>query len=122
MSSNFKIASEWESESVTVEDKQLLKDFINELVGYPCKIACKANDGCVDIYVYSEKKKQVTDWIEIQPTGAIGVIYDLYKEGVSTDKLDDACEKYNDDNGLAFIDESDSDGESELSKDNQTPE
>ena len=56
----------------------------------------------MDIYVFSEKKKKVTDWIEIQPTGAVGVIYDFYTEGISTDKLDDACEAYNKTHNLVF--------------------
>jgi len=113
MARNFQIASAWESDTISVGDEPILKDFITGLVGYPCKIACASNDGCVDIYVFSEKKKKVTDWIEIQASGAVGVIYDLYKKGDSTDTLDDACETYNEKNGFAFADDSDSD---EISK------
>ena len=113
MARNFQIASAWETDTISVEDKQTLKDFITGLVGYPCKIACASNDECVDIYVYSEKKRKVTDWIEIQATGAVGVIYDLYNKGDSTDKLDDVCESYNEKNGFVFADDSDSD---EISK------
>jgi len=109
MAQNYKIASEWESDSISVADKTALKEFVRGLVGYPCKIACKTTDDTLDIYVYSEKKRKVTDWIEIQPSGAIGVIYDFYNEGVNTDKLDDACEAYNKKNGLEFADDSDSD-------------
>ena len=113
MAQNYKIASEWETDAITVTDKTALKEFVMGLVGYPCKIACKTAEDTLDIYVYSEKKKKVTDWIEIQPSGAVGVIYDFYNEGVNTDKLDDACEAYNTKNGLEFMEEPDSDSESE---------
>ena len=113
MAQNYKIASEWESDTITVADKSSLKEFVTGLVGYPCKIACKRAEDTLDIYVFSEKKKKVTDWIEIQPSGAIGVIYDFYNEGVNTDKLDDACEAYNKSNGLDFEEEEDSGSESD---------
>jgi len=113
MAQNYKIAVEWESDTITVADKTSLKEFVMGLVGYPCKIACKTTDDTMDIYVFSEKKKKVTDWIEIQPSGAVGVIYDFYNEGVNTDKLDDACEAYNKANGLDFEEEDDSESESD---------
>jgi hypothetical protein len=108
MAQNYKIASEWESDTQATADKIVLKGIVTALVGYPCKISCKVTEETVDIYVFSEKKKKVTDWIEIQPTGAVGVIYDFYSEGVSTDKLDDACEAYNTANNLEFDEGSDS--------------
>ena len=113
MAQNYKIAANWESDTISVADKTALKEFVTGLVGYPCKIACKTTEETLDIYVFSEKKKKVTDWIEIQPTGAVGVIYDFYNEGVNTDKLDDACEAYNTKNGLEFAEESDDDDEDE---------
>ena len=113
MAQNYKIAANWESDTISVADKTALKEFVTGLVGYPCKIACKTAEETLDIYVFSEKKKKVTDWIEIQPTGAVGVIYDFYNEGVNTDKLDDACEAYNKKNGLEFAEESGSEAESD---------
>ena len=113
MAQNYKIAANWESDTISVADKTALKEFVMGLVGYPCKIACKTAEETLDIYVFSEKKKKVTDWIEIQPTGAVGVIYDFYNEGVNTDKLDDACEAYNKKNGLEFAEESGSEAESD---------
>ena len=113
MAQNYKIAANWETDTISVADKTALKEFVMGLVGYPCKIACKTAEDTLDIYVYSEKKKKVTDWIEIQPTGAVGVIYDFYNEGVNTDKLDDACEAYNTKNGLDFTEEAESESESE---------
>lgn len=108
MARNFKIASEWDS--ATDSDKTDLKTFVTGLVGYPCKIACKiSEEGTRDIYVFSEKKKEVIDWIEIQETGAVGVIYDFYDAKVSTDRLEKACDTYNANNNLAYDDGSDSD-------------
>ena len=110
---HFQIASTWEADDLTDEKRTVLKQFVTGLVGYPCKIACTPNNGSVDIFVFSEKKRKVTDWLELQPSGAIGVIYDLYKDGVNTDKLDDACEDYNEKHGFEFKDDSDSEGEEE---------
>jgi hypothetical protein len=101
MAQNYKIASEWET--ATDADKTNLKAFIKGVVGYSCKIACKiSEEKTVDIYVFSEKKQKVTDWIEIQESGAIGVIYDFYDEEVLIDKLEKACDSYNNSNNLVF--------------------
>lgn len=114
MAQNYTIASEWDT--ATDSDKSDLKAFVTGLVGYPCKIACKlSEEGTRDIYVFSEKKKKVTDWLEIQTTGAVGVIYDFYDTGVSTDRLEQKCDSYNTTNNLTFDYGSDSsdDGEDE---------
>lgn len=101
MTQNYKIASEWDTASDA--EKTNLKAFIKDVVGYPCKIACKiSEEKTVDIYVFSEKKQKVTDWLEIQKNGAIGVIYDFYDEEVSIDKLEKACDSYNTANNLVF--------------------
>ena len=123
MAQHFSIAANWDS--AHDEDKVVLKKFINDLVKYPCKIACKLNDDWVDIYVFSEKKQKVTDWIEMQPTGAIGVIYDFYKEGVNTDALEKACDTYNLTKGLKFEedeeDEEDEEEGEEVEEENEQP-
>lgn len=106
MSSNYRIASEWETDTLSDADRTALKDFVTTLVGYSCKIACKNTGLSIDIYVYSEKKKRVIDWIEIQSTGALGLIYENYKEHVSTEKLEAACEGYNTLSGVQFEDSS----------------
>jgi len=101
MARNYTIASDWDA--ATDADKTDLKAIVKRVVGYPCKIACKLSDeGTMDIYVFSEKKQKVTDWLEIQKTGAIGVIYDFYDEEVSIDKLEKACDSYNTANNLVF--------------------
>jgi hypothetical protein len=103
MSDLFRIASSWESDSITEEDRIALKNCIEKLVGYPCRLACKENDGSIDIYVFSEEKKEVTDWIELQPSGAVGIIYDFYDDADS--ELDDACEGYNEEHDVVFKEE-----------------
>ena len=109
MAELFTIASAFETASD--EDRKKLKEIIREIVGYACKIACKENNGCIDIYVYSELRHRVTDWIEIQPSGAIGVIFDMYDDPDSkaVETCDTACCKYNDAHDLDFDDESDAD-------------
>jgi len=110
MSDLFRIASSWESESITAEDRNTLKKCIEELVGYPCRLACKENDGSIDIYVFSEEEGKVTDWLELQSTGALGVIFESYDDpdNDAVDELDGACEEYNETRELTFVeDESD---------------
>jgi len=117
MARNYTIASDWDA--ATDADKTDLKVFVKSVVGYPCKIACKlSEEGTRDIYVFSEKKQKVTDWLEIQESGAIGVIYDFYEAGVSTDRLEKACDTYNTNNNLAF----DYGSESEESDDEEEDE
>jgi hypothetical protein len=109
MADLFTVANEFETASV--EDRTKLKEVIRGIVGYACKIACKSNNGCVDIYVYSELRNRVTDWIEIQPSGAIGVIFDMYDDPDSkaVGLCDTACCEYNNERDLEFDDESDDD-------------
>lgn len=119
MAQNYTIASEWDT--ATDANKTDLKTFVKGLVGYPCKIACKiSEEGTRDIYVFSEKKQKVTDWIEIQESGAVGVIYDFYDTGVSMDRLEQACDTYNTNNNLVFDLGSDSEEESDDEKEDDS--
>ena len=107
MSELYEVAASWET--ISFEERGPLRKLITELVGYPCKLACKPNNGSIDIYVFSEKKRAVTDWIEIQPSGALGVIFDMY-EDVDMSVLSDKCIDYNHSIDVEF--ESDSESES----------
>jgi hypothetical protein len=107
MSDLFRIASSWESDTITEEDRSTMKNFIEKLVGYPCRLACKENDGAIDIYVFSVKENKVTDWIELQASGAVGIIYDFYDDTDS--ELDDACEEYNEEHDVVFAEEEEED-------------
>lgn len=111
-------AAAWEDDTTKEEDRNDLKKFVSDIVGYPCKLACKTNNGTVDIYVFSIKKNKVTDWIEIQPGGAVGVIFDFYDDPDSDAVvlLDVACENHNNGHGLTFESESESDEDLESSK------
>jgi len=109
MSDLFRIASSWESDAITEEDRSTLKNCIEKLVGYPCRLACKENDGSIDIYVFSVKENKVTDWIELQASGAVGIIYDFYDDTDS--ELDGACEGYNEENDVVFAEEDEEDEE-----------
>lgn len=97
-------------------ERTRLKDQITRLVGYSCMISCHPNHGAVDIYVMCSKKRVVTDWLELQDTGAIGVVFDSYDRSkkAAMNRLDDVCEHYNVMNGFDFSDsEEDSDSEEE---------
>lgn len=112
--------------SETDTQRRALKSKIVELVGYPCKISCQLppeevrdpSFNWVEIFVLSERRVRVTDYLEIQPTGALGVIFDLYDnpERPAVGDLSDRCDAYNTGVGVEFEehgDENDSGEESE---------
>lgn len=111
MAHYFDIASRWDSASNS--DRSRLKTFIGGLVGYKCKVACEPNHGSIDIFVLSERTGDIQDFLEIQPTGAIGVFFDQYDDHGSrtVESLNNACEDYNESIGVSF--ESESEGEEE---------
>jgi len=106
----FVLASTWET--VESDARKALKEFITGLVGYPCQLACQPNNGSVDIYVQSIKKNRITDWIEIQPDGAVGVIFDSYEDKDPT-SLSDRCEDYNASISVVYESESESESDGE---------
>lgn len=112
----YEIAVGWED--ALDEDRDLLKTVVSRLVGYPCRLACDPGDDSVDIHVYSVPRNRVLDWIEIQNTGALGVIFELYPnpDAPAVDRLDERCMEYNDENEVVFVEgESDSGSDSEIS-------
>jgi hypothetical protein len=113
MASNYTTAKEWET--LTDATRTPFKKWIADLVGYQCKVACQENTvGSMDIIVFNIKKGCITDWLELQPSGAIGVIFEEYEEPMPdhVDALSDRCEDYNEKIGVCF-EESDSESESE---------
>lgn len=96
----------------TEAQRAALKAKITDLVAYPCKISCQlapeevrdSSMNWVEIYVLSERRARVTDYLEIQPSGAIGVIFDLYDnpEKPSVGELSDRCDSYNTGVGVEF--------------------
>jgi hypothetical protein len=105
MSNLFAVASGWET--ISDEDRIPLRSLITKIVGYQCKLSCQPNHGSVDIYVFSVKAKCITDWIEIQPSGALGVLFDQYPMEKSPTAVSDACEDYNEELGVEYESESD---------------
>ena len=105
----FAVARDWET--LTEDARGPLRRLVTELVGYPCKLACQANNGSVDIFVLNLRRKVVTDWLEIQETGAIGVVFDQYPDpdAKPVGRLSEACDLYNEQIGAEFA--SDSEGE-----------
>jgi len=128
MASHFATAVAAANDKATGEQSSSLKAFVTGLVGYPCKIACVANEDWVDIYVWSEKKKEVTDWLELQPSGAIGVDFDSYPDPDTAAVLDlsDRCDAYNTKADVEFVsddegsdDEGSDDGEGKGDKEDE---
>lgn len=105
----------------TEAQRAALKTKITDLVGYPCKISCQlppeevrdSSLNWVEIYVLSERRARVTDYLEIQPSGAIGVIFDLYDnpEKPAVGDLSDRCDAYNTGVGVEFEEHDDADEE-----------
>jgi hypothetical protein len=126
--SNFTLAQNWVNE--TDETRGPFKKWIAGLVGYPCKVACEPNTmGSIDIVVFNIKKNRIADWLEIQPSGAIGVIFEEYEnpDALTVSAVNDRCEDYNETIGVEFDEsdseeESDSEGESESESDSEAEE
>lgn len=113
--------------SETAEQRGALKELVSGLVEYECKIACEVGKNAedaptdwVEIYVLSDRLRCVTDYLEIQPSGAVGVIFDLYDapEAKEVGDLSDRCDAYNEGLGLEFT-EHDSDSENEEEEDDE---
>ncbi len=109
----FAIAKRWEKISDT--ERAPLKIIVEKLVGYPCRLACMPNMGSVDIYVWCMERKTVCDWLELQPSGAFGVIFDEYENEDSDEVagVDSRCFNYNEEHGVEFVSDSESESESE---------
>jgi len=118
MASLFVDASNWEF--IPDVSRGALRNLVRSLVGYSCKLACVPNEvGGVDIHIFHDKKKRVVDCIEIQPTGAIGVVFEEYDDPDSdaVNRLDAACDNYNLSIGVEF---EESDSESDEDEDEES--
>jgi len=117
MASHYAAAVAAAANTATDDQSASLKAFVKGLVGYPCKIACVTNEDCIDIYVFSEKKKAVTNWLELQSSGAIGVSFDFYKDPDAAAVLDlsDRCDAYNTKADVEFVSDDESSEDSDRS-------
>jgi hypothetical protein len=112
MTDLFRIASKWDR--LTDEARQPLRRTIQELVDYPCKIACKKHSGIVDIFAFDPTLNTITDWLELQSSGAFGVIFNMYPDvdAPAVQGLEERCQAYNEELGVEF-EESESESESD---------
>ena len=111
MSEHFVAASNWNN--TTPEARAALKELIGDIVGYPCQLACIANEGIVDIYV--KAADAVKDWIEIHPNGAIWPIMSMYTRLPAA--LGRRCQAYNEDHDVGLDSDSESDSDSDSDSD-----
>lgn len=102
----YRLATIWDD--LTNNQRAPLKKLIRELTGYDCLVACNTADNLVYLYVMSAETREVTDWLEIQPSGAIGVTFDAYEDpdNPRVESLSDACDAYNEEHELEFIEDS----------------
>jgi hypothetical protein len=118
----YRICSKWDT--ATDEERRTAKAFVGRFIRYPFKMACVPSDSddeeeCpvpfVEIYVQSASRGKVTDWLEIQETGAMGVIFDEYSDPERPEvlRVSDACDEFNDAAGVEFVEHADSDEEEE---------
>lgn len=116
----YRICSAWDT--ATDEDRRTAKAFVGRFIRYPFKMACVPSDSddeeeCsvpfVEIYIQSDSRGKVTDWLEVQESGAIGVIFDEYRDPERPEvlRLSDACDDFNDAAGVDFVEHADSDDE-----------
>ena len=110
------VARRWND--ATDAERRPLKALVERIVGYPCKIACQVNHESVDVFVQSNRTGEIEDFLELQPTGAIGVIYAQYEDpdAPAVVAVDDRCEDYNSGLGVEFAEESDSEDEGDESE------
>ena len=105
----YEIASQWES--VSEAERAPLRAFVESLVRYPCKIAAQPlYGGEVHLIVFNIAAGAVTDYLELQPSGAIGVVFHLYDDPDSDEvgRLSDACDDHNAAAGVEFESDSES--------------
>lgn len=91
-----RLATRWES--VSEADRAPLRALVERLVRYPCKIAAvPLDDGGIHLVVFCVAANAVKDYLELQSTGALGVIFHLYDDPDSPDvwRVSDACDDYN---------------------------
>ncbi len=114
----YRICSAWDT--ATDEERRTAKAFVGRFIRYAFKMACVPSDSddeeeCpvpfVEIYIQSDSRGKVTDWLEIQETGAMGVIFDEYRDPDRPEvlRVSDACDDFNDAAGVDFVEHADSD-------------
>jgi hypothetical protein len=120
----YRICAEWDTAADA--DRVRAKAFFSRFITYRFKMACvPSEEDCpvpfVTVYIQSEARNRVTDWLEIQATGAIGVVFDEYTDPnkPAVGVISDVCDEFNESAGLEFAedDEEEDDAESKGSGD-----
>ena len=120
-SSLHEIASRWES--ATEAERAPLRALVERLVHYPCKLAAMPlEDGSIHLIVFSVAAGAVKDYLELQPSGAIGVVFHLYDDPDSEEvvRLSDVCDDHNEATGIEFDSDSDSNSDSDSESDSES--
>jgi hypothetical protein len=106
----FAIAMRWEAAETTTEERERLKATVSHIVGYRARVACDPHNGIVDILVQNPAKSEsdIADMLELQPSGAFGVIWDEYPVARRARVVETACNTYNEEHGLELVDASES--------------
>lgn len=118
----YRICSVWDT--ATDAERRVAKAFFARFIHYGFKMACVPSDEgdaeeCpvpfVEIYIQSDKRGRVTDWLEIQETGAIGVVFGEYRdpESDAVSALSNACDDFNEAAGVDFAEHADADSDEE---------
>jgi len=118
----YALATSWDT--LADDKREPLRKVIREIVGYDCNIAAQSQEDCVHLFIWSINKRKITDWLEIQPSGALGVMFDEYKDpnAPAVSKVSDACDDYNDQQNLEFEDSDDDEEESSSDEDEKEKE
>ena len=118
----YALATSWDT--LADDKREPLRKVIREIVGYDWKIAAQSQEDCVHLFIWSINKRKITDWLEIQPSGALGVVFGEYKDpnAPAVSKVSDACDDYNDQQNLEFEDSDDDEEESSSDEDEKEKE
>jgi hypothetical protein len=73
--------------------------------------------------VLSERTGDIQDFLEIQPTGAIGVSFNQYEDNGSrtVESLNNACEDYNESINVEFMSDSEEEEDSDYDVEDEAP-
>jgi hypothetical protein len=118
----YRICAEWDT--APDAERRVAKAFFARFIKYSFKMACVPSTEedaaeCpvpfVEIYIQSDKRGRVTDWLEIQATGALGVVFGEYRDPDAPEvgAMSDACDDFNEAAGLEFAEHTGSDDEDE---------
>lgn len=114
----YEIASRWEQDKTTREEREQLKSVVRRLVGFVARVACDPHEDGVDILVQRADghSNEIEYILEIQPSGAIAVVVDDdHPLDRRLRRIQEECDDYNSENNVEIVGDS-SDDEDEARK------